>query len=265
MKTFERFSRSYLSSLSAGVRPVFRLRPDRLWEGDTCRGIAICMMVIYHLAWDLRAFGVYDVPLYSAFWVVWQKTTAGLFTVLVGVSLTLSYSRARQAADATSLWPKYLGRGAAIFTWGMVITAATLLVLGPEQYIRFGILHLIGVATVVAYPLLRFRWLNLALAAVLVGLGALVRGAALDIPWLQWLAPTPGAGVDYTPLVPMLSRVLLGIFVGNMLYPGGRRGYRLQSRADHFLARVLQGMGQNSLLIYLFHQPVLVGILLLAV
>lgn len=255
--------KSYLRSLAAGVRPVLKLRGDRLWEVDAWRGVAICIMVVYHLMWDLRDLVGYDIVLRSGFWHYWQVATAGLFTILVGVSLTLSYNRERQARPSGSLWTKYLVRGMTVFTWGLAISAVTFALYGSDRYVRFGILHLIGLSIVIAYPLLRFRWLNLALAVILIGLGYAIRADRPDLPWLQWLAPTPGGGVDYTPLVPMFSRVLIGVFLGNLLFPRGHRRWRSSGFAGNAVIRLLRLMGQNSLLIYLVHQPVLIGILFL--
>ncbi len=255
--------RSYAAGLAASVRPVLRLRSDRRWEVDAWRGIAICIMVVYHLVWDLRSFGGHDIAVHSGFWGAWQVATAGLFTILVGISLTLSYRREREFHPQGSLWGTYVIRGATVFTWGLVVSMATLLALGSDRFVRFGILHLIGVSIVIAYPLLRFRWLNLALAAGIIALEYAVRALSLDVPWLEWLAPTPGRGVDYTPLIPMFSRILIGIFLGNMLYPRlGARWFSLRL-ADHALIRALRLMGQNSLLIYLVHQPVLIAVLFL--
>lgn len=252
---------TYGASLAASIRPVLRLRTDRRWEVDAWRGIAICIMVVYHLVWDLRSFGGYDIAVSSGFWGAWQVATAGLFTILVGVSLTLSYERERRSHPRGSLWGIYLIRGGTVFSWGLVVSAATFLALGQDRFVRFGILHLIGLSIVIAYPLLRFRWLNLVLAVAVIGLGYAVRALSLDLPWLAWLAPTPGRGVDYTPLIPMFSRVLIGVFLGNLLYP--RIGERWTSArlAEHGLVRALRLMGQNSLLIYLAHQPLLIGLL----
>jgi len=257
------YVRSYLEKLRASIWPVLRLRQDRLWEVDAWRGIAIGIMVVYHLMWDLRSLAGYDIAIRSGFWGYWQTATAGLFTILVGVSLTLSYQRERVARPTGSLWITYVIRGSAVFTWGLVISVVTYIALGSDEYIRFGILHLIGLSIIIAYPLLRFRWLNLALGAVIIGLGPVVRMVRPDFPWLEWLAPMPGSGVDYQPLVPMFGRVLIGVFLGNMLYSLGVRRYKPVDLGDHRPIKVLRRMGQNSLLIYLVHQPVLVGILFL--
>ena len=261
--TVGRYLRSYAVGLWHSVRPIRKLLPGRIWEVDACRGIAILMMVVYHLMWDLHSLGGYDIAVRSGFWGLWQVATAGLFTILVGVSLTLSYQRERKTHPTGSLWGRYVLRGVVLFSWGLAIGLATYIALGSDRYVRFGILHLIGLSIVIAYPLLRFRWLNLVLGAVVIGLGPVVRAWRPDMPWLEWLIPSPGSGVDYAPIIPMFGRVLIGIFIGNMLYPAGVRRYRTLDLSGRLPVRLLRRMGQNSLLIYLAHQPILIGILLL--
>lgn len=248
---------TYFTGLRASVRPVFVLRAGRLWEIDALRGVAIVMMVVYHLLWDLASLGGYDIALRTGFWSWWQIVTASLFTGLVGLSLTLSYNRERQTHPAGSLWPKFIIRGLTIFTWGLVIGVVTFLALGTGYYVRFGILHLIGLSIILAYPFLRFRWLNLVLGVLLTLLGPAIQGLRLDLPWFEWLAPTPGSGVDYAPLIPWFGRVLIGVFLGNLLYPGGQRRFALADHSNNALARLLRLLGENSLLIYLIHQPIL--------
>jgi uncharacterized membrane protein len=256
---------TYLTGMRASVRPALVLRSDRLWEVDALRGIAILMMVVYHLMWDLASLGGYDIAVRSGFWHAWQMTTASLFTGLVGLSLTLSYNRERQSHPTGSLWSKYLMRGLTIFTWGLVIGVVTFLALGADYYVRFGILHLIGLSIIIAYPFLPPRrvWLNLALGVLLIGLGAVIPPLGIDMPWLEWLAPTPGSGVDYAPLIPWFGRVLIGVFLGNLLYPGGARRFSLPDLSQLAVVRALRLLGQNSLLIYLVHQPILIATLVL--
>lgn len=254
---------TYFSGMRASVRPVLVLRGERLWEIDALRGVAILMMVVYHLLWDLASLGGYDIALRSGFWHHWQIATASLFTGLVGLSLTLSYHRERRSHPSGSLWSKYVVRGLTIFTWGLVIGLVTYLALGTGYYVRFGILHLIGLSIILAYPLLRFRWLNLALGVALTLLGPAIESLHLTMPALEWLAPTPGSGVDYAPLIPWFGRVLIGIFLGNTLYPGGQRRFSLPELGHSGLIMPLRLLGENSLLIYLLHQPILLATLAL--
>lgn len=254
---------TYLSGMRASIWPVFRLRDDRLWEIDALRGVAIIMMVVYHLLWDLASLGGYTIALRTGFWSYWQIATASLFTGLVGLSLTLSYNAARNAGATGNLWPKFAMRGLQILSWGLLIGLVTFFALGPTGYVRFGILHLIGLSIIIAYPFLRFRWLNLLLGVLAIALGRAIPLFGIDVPWLEWLAATPGSGVDYAPLLPWFGNVLIGIFAGNTLYRGGERRFALPDLSYNPLIRPLRLLGQNSLLIYLIHQPIMISMLAL--
>lgn len=254
---------TYFTTLRTSIKPVWLPSAARLWEVDVLRGVAILMMVVYHLLWDLASLGGYSIALRSGFWNIWQIITASLFTTLVGVSLTLSYQRERRSQPRGSLWSKYAARGLTLLTWGVVIGIITYFALGRDYYVRFGILHLIGLSILLAYPLLGSRWLPLALAVLVTGLSPVIQTLHLNMPWLEWLAATPGSGVDYAPLIPWFGRVLFGIFLGNTLYADGQRRFALPDWANSALMRPLRLLGENSLLIYLTHQPILLAVLTL--
>lgn len=66
---------------------------------------------------------------------------------------------------------------------------------------------------------------------------------------------------DYVPLLPWFGVVLLGIFAGQQLHrPRVTRLLRMVNGA-HGAIRALAWAGRNSLLIYLVHQPILMGLL----
>jgi len=50
--------------------------------------MAIILMVLFHMAFDLNYFGVYEVEMSSGFWFYLARFTASLFLLLVGVSLS---------------------------------------------------------------------------------------------------------------------------------------------------------------------------------
>lgn len=254
-----------LSRTKAATSPRAQTRPGpktiqtRFWEIDALRGVAIVMMIIYHLMWDLWYYRILpDVVLYAGFWKYFQRTCANLFLTLVGVSLAVVAMR--RVASSGALRPRfrpYLWRGLRIFGWGMVVSL--IVWAAGAGYVHFGVLHLIGFASIAAYPFLRLRWTNLALwAAFFIG-GYLLLDVRVDFPWLLWLGLVPDAYYpnDYFPVIPYFGVVLLGAFLGNSLYaPGGRR-FSLPdlSRVPPF--NLLGWLGRRSLLIYLIHQPLL--------
>ena len=154
-----------MSVTTASVNEVAAVKTGpRFWEIDAMRGVAIITMIVYHTMWDLWYWRVLpDVVLWEGFWKYWQRFTAGTFLILVGVSLTLVYRRERATPwpRCARIFPKFFWRGLKIFGLGMIITVVV--TVAGVGYVDFGILHLIGISTILAYPLLRFKWLNLVL------------------------------------------------------------------------------------------------------
>ena len=80
------------------------------------------------------------------------------------------------------------------------------------------------------------------------------------------LSGVPFSTFDFFPLIPWSSVVFLGVAVGHWMYPGGERGFDIQKREIDVFNRFsgfVEFLGRNSLLIYLLHQPVLIGVLVL--
>ena len=150
-------------------------------------------------------------------------------------------------------------RGLRIFAWGLVISLGVWV--AGAGYLHFGILHLIGASILLAYPLLPYRWFNLALWALLVAAGGYVQTLRVDTVWLVWLGLQPPryAPNDYFPLIPWFGVVLLGIFIGNTFYRSTGRLMPLPNLGATPPARLLQFLGRHSLIIYLIHQPLLLA------
>ena len=260
-----------------------QVKSPRFWEIDALRGVAIITMIVYHAMWDLWYWGVFpNVVLWEGFWKYWQRFTAGSFLILVGVSLALVYRRERaRRGPQARLFSKYLLRGLKIFGLGMIIT---FVVWGAGiGYVDFGILHLIGISTILAYPFLRFKWLNLVLWVVLSAIGKWIEGIHFDgrlVPVIigsyatiffidgRWAAPfgiTPTyyPAVDYFPLIPWFGVVLLGVWFGNWFYADNRRLIPLPAWGDFPPIRGLRFLGRHSLVIYLIHQPLILLVLFL--
>ena len=233
---------------------------DRFWEVDAARGVAIIMMIVYHSTYDLDTLGGYDIQSTSGHWALFADLTAGLFLFLVGVSLAIS--RARTSMTGWRLFGKYLARGLRILAYGMVLTVV-LLALGMGV-VAFGILQLIGVSIILAYPFLGLRFTNLVLGAIIFAAGQYVLALGLYSQsfWLLPFGVVPEGVVmpDYRPLLPWFGVVLIGLFFGNLVYGDGRRPAVLADKAP-VPARPLLPLGRNSLLVYLIHQPIVIALL----
>jgi uncharacterized membrane protein len=238
---------------------------ERYWEIDTLRGLAILLMVSYHFVYDLTLFSYYKAYVFAGAWLVWGRSSAILFLVLVGVSLVVSDARAVSRPGSQSQYRHYLVRGLKLIGWGAVISLISGVYMG-QPVIIFGILHLIGTSILLAYPFLRLFPANAALGVACIGVGIFLNSVPITSPWLLWLGLRPPAlyQLDYFPLLPWFGVVLLGIAAAQYLYPGGSRRFTLADRSADPWVKQLAWLGQRSLLIYLLHQPVFFGLLTLA-
>ncbi|MDQ4106970.1 MAG: DUF1624 domain-containing protein [Actinomycetota bacterium] len=238
-----------------------RAKNQRFWDVDLARGVAIVMVALYHLIYDFDNLAGYGVESTSGFWGVFADVSAFMFVFLVGLSLTLSYARARVGAGG-SLFGKYLRRGLRILAYGMLIT----LVFWALDFgtVIFGILHLIGVSIVLAYPFLRFGLPNLFLGLAVIAVGAYMqsRDVSSGSAWLAPLGVVPENLFmpDYRPLLPWFGVVLLGVFFGNAVYLAWRRERPPATRMPASAAP-LAFLGRHTLFIYLVHQPVFIAVL----
>ena len=234
----------------------------RFWEVDLLRGVAILLMVLYHLVFDLNYFAVYDIDVSSGFWLAVARAAASLFLLLVGLSLTLSHSRARLLGQEDRFRLRLLKRSGWILSLAFGITIVTYLFIG-KGFIVFGVLHLIGLSLLLAYPFLRLKRANIIFGLLFVLLGIYLQNISAGFPWLLWLgvAPPDFYSVDYFPVFPWFGVILVGMGLGSQLYPGYRRWIPVPDISASPLVRALAFLGRKSLAVYLIHQPVMIAII----
>jgi uncharacterized membrane protein len=219
----------------------------RIVEIDCIRGIAIILMVIFHIVFDLAYFYNWSLDYLTGFWYYQGKSSAVLFMLVSGISCTLSKNPLR--------------RGLKVFGAGILITLVTYYY-NPAVCIRFGILHLLGVGMFTAPLLVKQSALTLALAGTaLLGLGHWAASQTSATIWLFPLGLTPPglSSLDYYPLLPWLGIVLYGMATGKLLYPTKQPLWPSAARSHP--ARILGWLGRRSLIIYLVHQPLILAVL----
>ena len=228
---------------------------QRIWEIDFLRGLSIILMVGYHLLFDLgefiglKRFLGFSTDLSSVAWTAAQYFFAGLFVVLSGISSTLSRSNAR--------------RGLKLLAVSLAVSAATY-IFDPSSTVYFGILQCLAVSILVygaafekAGPIACAGW-----GALVLGLTAalrlLVRGVEIRFDWLLpfGIHSPMFSSFDYFPLFPWFGMFLAGSALGKWAYASKRSllPWRLPET-------FINAAGRHSLLIYIVHQPVIIGLL----
>lgn len=235
---------------------------ERFWEIDSLRGVALLGMLLSNLITDLNYFQFLEIDMSSGFWWWFARIVAGTFIFLVGVSLTLSYSRAKEKISEKEIFLKYVKRGLKIFSWGLAITLVTWIFI-PQDFVVFGVLHLIGAAIIISYPFLNKRIYSLIYGIFIMLFGFWLATFTFDFNFLSWLGfiPENFHTVDYFPLFPWFGVVLIGIYFGNRFYENHKRKFAVPKWEKSIPVKGLSFLGKHSLKIYLIHQPVILTIL----
>jgi len=223
---------------------------------DYLRGIALLLMFIYHFSFDLNYYHFINVNFYNnPFWINFRIVIVSLFLWLVGVSLWL----ANQSNFKLSRILKRIG---------MLIIAAALVsyfsyLTFPRSYIFFGILHFIIVASLIGLLFIRLYYTNLLIGTLLIIIGTKLSSPLFNQAELQWfgLMTHKPLTEDYVPFLPWFGVILMGIFSGQFIFKWQHLKFISRWRERNSLQKNLSCMGRYSLIIYLLHQPLFMGIL----
>ena len=237
---------------------------QRYWEIDLARTVAILMMVAYHAVYDvdLLAPGVGPDPFRGA-WGAVPEATGTSFLLVAGVSLAVADARLRaRATPFARRLRRHLRHAVVVLCAGAVVSLATWVAF-DDRFVRFGILQMIGVAIIVGAFAARLGAWNAIPGAAAIAAGVLLSdeptgSLALGIVGLDQQGFT---SVDHWPLLPWIGPMLIGLAIGAVLYPGGRRAGFLRRRIGSVApAPPLYALGRRSLLVYLAHQLVLIPV-----
>jgi uncharacterized membrane protein len=224
---------------------------------DALRGMALVAMFAYHFGFDLVYFEILKSnPYESPIWIACRTLILSTFLLLAGTSLTLANR------DGVR-WPAFWRRLGQIAGCALLVSLGSYLMF-PKSWIYFGVLHHIALASLLGLAVLRFDRTNLWLGIALIGLGLFVKAPLFDPKQLNWIGFMTHKPIteDYVPLLPWVGVVLIGMFLGQRFLasaPSAFKDWRPAAGASRLLALG----GRHTLLLYMLHQPVFMGLLYL--
>lgn len=241
-------------------------KPSRYALLDSLRGLALVSMVLYHGCWNLvNLFGMSLPFMQGTPRFLWRQSICWTFILLSGFCFSLSRRHLRHILQLLAL--------------SAVVSLVTY-VLFPEHAIWFGILFLMGASALLLWALqaplshcppplglLVSFFLFALLYHVQEGSISLLGKPLASVPQalydVRLLTPLgfPHAGfysTDYYPLLPWFFLYLCGYFLYKWLcaHPPLPTWFSCRIRPLAFL-------GRHSLLIYILHQPLLLGVQML--
>lgn len=236
---------------------------------DSLRGLVLISMILFHTCWDLvYIFGKDFSWYYGSGAYIWQQSICWTFILLSGF--------------CWSLGRRPIKRGLIVFLAGAVVTLVTLLFM-PEDRVVFGVLTLIGscmLITVLLHKGLKHMpaGVGLLISIILFVLTRSINQGYLGFEGFHFVKLPEGfyRGLPMTFLgftePGFYSTDYFSIFPWLFLFLAGYFFYHVISRIrngkfmDQYLVkgiRPLSFLGKRSLIIYMLHQPVIYGVLLL--
>jgi uncharacterized membrane protein len=149
----------------------------RIFELDFSRGVAVILMVIFHICYDLNHFGFVNIEFRSSAWEVFRTVIVTLFFLVVGMSLVMAHG-------SKIIWEKYFRKLSILFACAIAVTVATYFVF-PTQWIYFGVLHFIFTANLVG-----ILFTNMSNLSFVIGLSIFAVYFSTDMMSMEWLYNT---------------------------------------------------------------------------
>lgn len=220
---------------------------------DIYRGLAVLLMIVFHFCWDLRHFGFMDYSIYDPFWVYFRSLILTLFMSAIGWStyLALTKKPSTQSASLKEIYRPFWKRDTKLFLSAAIISFATYLTV-PNQWIYFGILHFIFVASLITRPLVKWPLVSASIGTSIITVFHLT-------DWLMFpnafatiinYMPLPQRTLDIVFPFPWIGVVLIGPLLGYL------KCHKCPT-PENIVSYTLAFMGRYALPIYLVHQAVL--------
>ena len=217
----------------------------RIEEIDSLRAIALVMMLVSNFVTDLNYFGLMDVEKGDQWWWL-ARATAFLFVSISGISYFLAHQKKYDFMDTFE-------RTKRLVFWAFMITMVTY-IFAPAAYVRFGVLHLLALASIIAFPFARKPGIAFGIGIVLL---LIPLSTNSNFVWFG-LQETGTFAVDYFPLNPWLGIFFLSLAFSSIIYPESKPILQI-NWPEKWL-----WFGRNTLIIYVIHQPILIGSLVIS-
>ena len=237
---------------------------QRLDRIDLLRAAAMLWMTAFHFCYDLNFFGLLQANFYrDPFWT-WQRVAiVSLFLFTAGLSQAVALHQGQT-------WPRFWKRWGQVAGAALLVTASSFFMF-PNSYVTFGVLH--GIAVMLIIVRLTAGWgawlwwlgagaiaLKFAAPLAMADWPALELLNTTALNWLGLINRLPMTE-DYVPLAPWLAAVWWGMAAGQWALRHRPQWLGTRDAMATGLRRGLVTMGRWSLLYYLIHQPVMLGLL----
>lgn len=237
---------------------------NRFIELDFLKGIAVILMVIFHYFYLSKILNYKDYNISSGILHQFAEIAHNTFILVSGMNLAISNLR-----NSNNFKFKKLKRGLFLICIGLIITFLTKFDF-PDSYVKFGIFHFLGVATIIGSLYSNYPKVSLFIAAFIFIVNYLLVNKinlfnfCQSNPFLCFISGIMNikySSIDHFSLIPYLGLFSLGITLGHIFYKKNKKTNKLERNFkdkyvkvfDNKFSKILSYIGKYSLIIYIIH------------
>lgn len=256
-------------------------KAKRFFEIDFIKGFATIFMIIFHFFYLMYFMDIVKFEIKQGILHMMAKISHTIFILMVGINSAISYNKFREKnkklyeKDKASFNNQYIGKVAKrslfLLLAGLTMTVLSYLGFG-NLFVKFGIFHFVGVALLLAIPIVHSKFLSLAVTLLIGIVHVLSKTARLqaffssqcqNIPFICFISGVYNikfSSLDHFSIIPYFALVTFGIFLGHLLYTDRKRKFLNEKENEKFenyekknVVNNIGLMGKNSFIIYFFH------------
>jgi len=243
---------------------------ERYYEIDTIKGIAVILMVIVHIFYLSTIMNVKNYNINGGILRLIAVISHTLFIFIVGMNLSINYQKYK-LEDKDKYINKQIKRGLFLLGSGMILSLLTYLAFG-NKYIRFGILHFIGISIILSTLIIHNKNLSIYIASVIGIIYTIINNRNIrsilfnkcsNTPFLCFITGLVNikyTSIDHFPLIPYFGLICIGIYSGYRLYNNNKRllfNNEIEKYKNSKINNILGSLGKNSFKIYVSHLLIL--------
>ena len=260
----------------------------RHYEIDVVKGIAVALMVIFHVFYMMNHMGFSKPDSSKPFLHSLAQISHLTFITVAGLNLFTSYKRKKD--DDKDYYGRKIKRAITLLGFGMLLTFATKHVFGKSQSVKFGILHFMCVAIMLALAIFKFdesygdkkekikKSTTILLMVIIlvftlmnlpnVGKHPIANKLCKNNPLVCFMLGLYGkynrhiGSLDHHSVFSKFPYFALGLIIGkNFFNKKNKKIVNLEKHKNNKIIKSLAWLGKNSLNVYLVHWVILYGII----
>ncbi len=228
---------------------------------DILRGIAITLMIIFHINYSLtNIFWINFLNFSDILWIIIWKISVFLFIIVSWISFLLAEKKYKN-----NIYKKYLKYSFYLWILSFFITFLTYLFIN-SQIILFGIIHFFFVSYLLMLAFHRFKYYNIIIWIIIILLPIFISmETSSHYLFFLWFLYPWFYSADFYPIFPYFWVFLLSYSISFFLYEKSLLTKIFWWEYIWILNNFLKYIWKRSLFIYLIHQPIIIWVIYLLI